>query len=125
MPPRRIFFTAVNCDYLNQVLKPRTVKHDMTVMGLEEAQILALRALAHVLHDERTRDALLVQTGVAEEDLRRHASQTGFLAGILRFLLDDERRAREFCGAESVDPASLRLAHAVLSGHSGDAESAL
>ncbi|MFP3943328.1 MAG: DUF3572 family protein [Alphaproteobacteria bacterium] len=88
----------------------------MTSMGLEDAQILALRALAHLMHDERTRNALLVQTGVEAGDLRRQASRTEFLAGIMAFLLDDERRARAFCTAESVDPAELSQAHTVLSG---------
>ncbi len=97
----------------------------MTVMGLEDAQILALRALAHILHDVRTRDALFVQTGVEAEALRHHASSTEFLAGITAFLLDDEPRARTFCTAESVDPAELRLAHAILSGHSADREKVL
>jgi len=91
-------------------------------MGLENAQILALRALAHVLYDGRSRDALLVQTGLEAADLRQHASRTDFLAGILTFLLDDDRRARDFCTTESVDPAELRQAHAVLSGHARSEE---
>lgn len=95
----------------------------MAAMGLEDAQILALRALAHVLHERRTRDALLVQTGIDSADLRRHASRSDFLAGLLTFLLDDERRARAFCEAESVDPAEIRQARTILSGQRENSES--
>lgn len=82
----------------------------------EEASILALRALAHVAGDEALLRQFLHESGVAPEDLARHAGEPEFLAGVLDFLLAREAGLLAFCEAEGLAPELPAQARRALPG---------
>lgn len=82
-------------------------------MNQESAETLSLEALAFIASDEDHLGALLAQCGWTLEDLREQISSPTVLAGILEFLLSDERRLLDFCeqsGRPPEQPAQARRA---------------
>ena len=85
-------------------------------MNEEAAQSLALEALAYLAADERRLGALLVQAGWALADLRARLSDPVVLAGVLDFLLSDERLVLGFCEATGASPEAPMRARRALPG---------
>lgn len=88
----------------------------MSTMKREQAEAVALRALAHIAGDERALQGLLAQTGLDGKDLAQAPGDPVMLAGILDFLLADEMLAVDFCQAQSLDPTLLGRARRALPG---------
>ena len=69
----------------------------------EQAEILALRALAFVLADDRRAERFLSLTGIDPARLRSGDIDSPLHEGVLDFLLGDEPMLLEFCDWAEVD----------------------
>jgi len=82
----------------------------------EQAEALALAALAFLAADERTLARFIAESGFDYVTLRNATGEPMVLAGVLDFLLADERMLLAFCDAENIDPAHPARARARLPG---------
>ena len=73
-------------------------------MDRPQAEIIAIQALGFIAGDARTLDAFVAQTGVQPDEIRAVATEADFLAGVLDFLLADERRVLAFCEDADLAP---------------------
>lgn len=85
-------------------------------MLTEEAETVALRALAFVAADERRLRGLLLRSGIDFETLRARADDPAVLAGVLDHLLSDEAAVLAFCEQEGLEPTTPARARALLPG---------
>lgn len=85
-------------------------------MTFDSAQVLALRALAHLLSSGPPLDRFLAETGADPSILRERAGEPEFLAAVMDFVLADDALAGAFCETEAVDPRDLHLARHALPG---------
>ncbi len=89
-------------------------------MDPQSAQIIALKALAFIVADEKIRDSLQAETGVGGQELATSADDPMFLAGLLDFLLENEGLLISFCKIEGFEPEIPGLARAALPGAAPD-----
>jgi hypothetical protein len=82
----------------------------------EAAETLALKALAWLAAMPDDIDRFLNVTGVKAGELRARADEPEFLAGVMDFLLADDKRLTGFCDAEGLDPKDIHLARRALPG---------
>lgn len=73
-------------------------------MGREEAETVALRALAFVAGDEALLGRLQGATGASLDDLRAGAQEPAMLAAVLEFLTSEDRWILAFAEAEGLRP---------------------
>lgn len=85
-------------------------------MGRDEAESLALQGLAFLAGDERRLGGLLAQAGWTLGELRAQAGDPHVLAGILDFLLADEKLLLAFCETLGETPERIARARAALPG---------
>lgn len=69
--------------------------------------ILLLRALAHIVADERLRDRFLALTGLDAATLRARAGESDVLAAVAAFLAGHEPDLLVVAAALGVEPAAL------------------
>ena len=72
--------------------------------GREDAEALALQALAFVATDPAALNRLVAESGLAPTALGDAARDAAFLGGVLDFLLQDEALLLAFCAAEAIAP---------------------
>ena len=85
-------------------------------MQQDEAQALALRAVAWLASDSAALGRFLAESGIGPADLRQAVGDAAFLAGVLDHLLADERRLLAFCQADNIAPAKPAAARRLLPG---------
>ncbi|WP_419797031.1 MAG: DUF3572 domain-containing protein [Terasakiella sp.] len=85
-------------------------------MKQEQAETIALQAIAFIGQEERALNGLLAQTGMGLDDLRENMQDPAFLGGILDFLLSDESALLAFCEAIEITPEFLIRARCSLPG---------
>jgi Protein of unknown function (DUF3572) len=83
-------------------------------LSLEEAEIVALKALAFLANDTERLSRFLALSGVSPGDIRAAAADRQFLAGILNHLLQDESLLLTFTADEDLDPRLPVLAAEIL-----------
>ena len=88
----------------------------MRANSTNDAETLALSALAAALTDERRAQRFLDLSGIDTEDLRSRAAEPDLLAAILRFLEAHEPDLIEVAGALGVKPEDLVAAREELEG---------
>ena len=88
----------------------------MRANSTNDAETLALSALAATLTDERRAQRFLDLSGIDTEDLRSRASDSDVLAALLRFLEAHEPDLIDVAGAIGVKPADLVAAREELEG---------
>ena len=88
----------------------------MRANSTNDAETLALSALAATLTDERRAQRFLDLSGIDTEDLRSRASDPDVLAALLRFLEAHEPDLIDVAGAIGVKPADLVAAREELEG---------
>lgn len=88
----------------------------MRRMGEEEAERIAIAALAHVAGDEELLSRFMAVTGVGPDAIRAAAAERGFLAGVLDFLMGHEPDALDFAERAQIAPDDVGMARVVLSG---------
>ena len=79
----------------------------MRAHSTNDAETLALSALAATLTDERRARRFLDLSGIDTEDLRRRASEPSLLAALLRFLEAHEPDLIDVAEAIGVRPREL------------------
>ncbi len=75
--------------------------------GREAAEALAIRALGFIASDAVLLPRFLAITGIEAKDIRAAASQPGFLAGVLQFLLAHEPTLMQFAQDAGIDAAEV------------------
>jgi hypothetical protein len=73
-------------------------------LSSEEAQVIALKALAFLANDAPRLSRFLALSGVNPGDIRQAAANPQFLAGVLNHLLQDESLLLTFTADEGLDP---------------------
>ena len=71
-------------------------------MSPDQAETVALRALAWMAADEELSQAFAGATGASLAEARDRLSDSGYLAGILGFLVQDDRWVTGFCDSEGL-----------------------
>jgi len=82
----------------------------------DEAQVLALKALAFLMRDDARRSRFCAMTGMDLAALRAQAADAGAQVSVLDHLLADETLLLLFAADEAIDPRLPRLARMRLSG---------
>lgn len=79
-------------------------------LSQDEAQIIALKALAFLASDASRISRFMGLTGTAPETIRSHASMPGFLGGVLDYLCGDQTLLLAFAESDGVEPALIEAA---------------
>lgn len=85
-------------------------------LGLEEAEMIGIKALAWLAGNEELLPVFLGATGLNSQDMREIASQPNFLGAVLDFLLLDDEYILSFTENEEVKPDDIYLARQLLPG---------
>lgn len=85
-------------------------------MSPDEAETIALSALAWLLTQEELTRVFLGATGVSAADLRAGAADPEYLGAVLDFLLQDDDWVTGFCGETGLPFTRLAEARAALPG---------
>ena len=88
----------------------------MRAYSTNDAETLALSALAATLTDERRAQRFLDLSGIDTEELRRRASEPALLAAVLRFLEAHEPDLIAVAEAIGAKPEDVVRAREVLEG---------
>jgi hypothetical protein len=82
----------------------------------EAAETLAVQALAFIAEDTERMSGFLNATGVAPDQIRSAARESGFLAGVLDHMLGDESLLIAFADSAALDPSEVARARSALGG---------
>ena len=82
----------------------------------EAAEMLGIQALGFLAREPERLCAFLAATGIDHAAIRDAAKESGFLAGVLGHMLDDENLLIAFADDAGIDPTEIRRAHDVLAG---------
>lgn len=86
-------------------------------MGEEQAEKVAINALAWLANNDDLMPVFLGATGSSAEDLRAQASDPAFLISVLDFLLMDDAWVVAFCDSEALAyDMPMRARHALPGG---------
>jgi len=87
-------------------------------MTRDEADTIALQALAFILAEEERADRFLAISGMDREELVRaaRAGEPGLMGGVLDFLLDWEPDLADFCEMAGLAPEAPLRARRTLPG---------
>lgn len=80
-----------------------------------DADVLALEALAFLADSPGDLALFMRLSGVDETGLRESAGEPAFLAGVLDYVLGDEKLLTRFCERHAVEPATVHRLRALLS----------
>lgn len=83
-----------------------------------DAEALAVAALSFLAADPDRIGGFLAETGIGPEDIRSAASNPGFLAGILDYLIGNEAELVAFAAEQQMDPVAIVAARDLLPGAS-------
>jgi hypothetical protein len=83
-------------------------------LSLEDAEVIALKALAFIAGDGDRLGRFLALSGAGPGDIRRAAGDPRFLAGVLNHLLQDESLLLTFTAEADLDPRLPTLAAEIL-----------
>jgi hypothetical protein len=89
----------------------------------EAAEALAVQALTFIAGDGERLGRFLATTGIGPAEIRRAAGEPGFLAGVLDYLVTDEKLLTGFASATDIDPAAVEQARTVLGGKAWERDS--
>jgi Protein of unknown function (DUF3572) len=80
----------------------------------EQAETLAVQALAFIAEEPERMAAFLSTTGIDPGAIRDAASSPDFLAGVLEHMLGDESLVLAFADSAGLDPAEIARARSAL-----------
>ncbi|WP_309084561.1 DUF3572 domain-containing protein [Chelativorans sp.] len=83
-------------------------------MNQEQAEAIAIQALAFIASDPQLLQRFLSLTGIEAGDIRQAAREPGFLAGVLQFILAHEPTLVSCSEASGIAPQDLRAAYNAL-----------
>jgi Protein of unknown function (DUF3572) len=84
--------------------------------GAPAGESTAISALAFLAGEETRLERFLALSGLGPHNLRQAASDPGFLAAVLDYIVADERLLVAFAAQEGVDPAAVARARESLGG---------
>ncbi|MBX9635549.1 MAG: DUF3572 domain-containing protein [Magnetospirillum sp.] len=90
--------------------QPRPRQSAPAKLTTEDAQAVALKALAFLAGDEALLSGFVSATGCGLDEIRGSVGDDGFLAAVLDFLLGDEPALIAFAEAENLPPETPMLA---------------
>lgn len=105
---------------VEKVLRHKPGRRPAARVAAPDAEVLALRALAHIAGDERLLERFVALTGCGADDLRARAGEPAFLGAVLDFLLEDEPSVVAFAAAAGLAPEDVLRARAKLPGSRPD-----
>lgn len=73
----------------------------------EDAETLAISALAHIAGDDERLQRFLAVTGIDPANLRAEAGKPGFVAGVLDYVCSDEALLVGLAAEQGVAPESI------------------
>jgi len=82
-------------------------------VSADQAEVIALKALAWLMTNDELLPVFMGATGVAEADLRENAADPAFLASLLDFLTMDDAWVVQFCDQAGIAyemPMQARMA---------------
>ena len=82
----------------------------------QDPEAIAIAALGFIAGDEQLLPRFLSLTGIHADQIRAAAKETGFLAGVLHFVLAHEPTLDKFCGFSGIEAQSVQKAHFILGG---------
>lgn len=85
-------------------------------MKQDQAEALALQALAHIAGRDDLFDAFFFVSGAQPGELRRRAGDPVFLGAVLDFVLQEDARVIELAAELGVAPQDVAVARASLPG---------
>lgn len=85
-------------------------------MNQENAELLAISGLHFIASDPKLFSRFSGISGIEVHQLRDAATEPGFLAGVLHFIMAHEPTLLEFSQSENIDPSQLRKAMNALPG---------
>lgn len=88
----------------------------LAAMNRDAAETIGLQALAFIASDDELLPQLFALTGIGADDIRNEASDPDFLAGVLDFLLLEDRRLLDFCETAGLKPQEPKRARQALPG---------
>jgi hypothetical protein len=83
----------------------------------ENATELAISGLAFLAADPERLERFLSLTGLDPGSIRSAAQEPGFLGGVIRHIMEDDRIAAAFAAEEGLSAEELTAAAAALGGH--------
>ena len=89
-------------------------------MTNQQAETIALQALAFLAHEENLLTQFLTNTGLTPQDLKNRFQEPELLAGVLDAILADDAVLMTFCNTVSLSPETLVIARRVLPGGIAD-----
>ncbi|HXP96876.1 MAG TPA: DUF3572 domain-containing protein [Telmatospirillum sp.] len=95
--------------------QPKPKAAALRPLSVEEAEVIALKAVAFIAGDEDLLPRLFALTGCGADDLKSRIADRTFLGAVLDFLLADEPSLIRFASAVDLAPEAPMLARAVLS----------
>ena len=87
-----------------------------TTGNTEEAEIIALKALAFLASDEERLNRFLDITGLSPQAIRKQAAEPAFLGGVLDHILSDQTLLFLFAENDDIPPQRIERARALLPG---------
>src|SRR5438552_2864231 len=85
-------------------------------MTMDQAETIALQALAFIVKDEELLTHFLTNSGLTPQDLKTRFRDPEILGGVLDTLLADDSVLLTFCNTLSLSPETLVLARRALPG---------
>lgn len=85
-------------------------------MTTQEAETIALQALAFLAQEDNLLSQFLTNTGLNPQDLKDHFHEPELLAGVLDTILADDSVLITFCNTVSLSPETLVRARRALPG---------
>jgi|SRR5262245_54435685 len=88
----------------------------------EQAEGLAIQALAFIAGDGERLGRFLAVTGIGPAEIRTAAREPGFLIGVLDYMASGEQLIGAFAAEADLDPSDIERARVVLGGGSWERE---
>jgi Protein of unknown function (DUF3572) len=104
----------INGDSLRNGKYSAMAKRDLA--GRQRAEALAVQALGYIAGEPEQLGRFLALSGLGPDTIRNASHDPQFLAGVLDYLIGDERLLSAFASHAAVTPQQVMQAHGVLSG---------
>ena len=96
--------------------KGKHVPRQTVTASRQDAESLAIEALAFIAEDADLLSRFLALTGIEPGAIRAAAADSGFLAAVLEYLAEDESLLLAFARESGRDPAAVGRACGILRG---------
>jgi Protein of unknown function (DUF3572) len=88
----------------------------------EAAEGLAIQALTFIAGEPERLGGFLAATGIGPAEIRAASTEPGFLAGVLGYLVADDRLIAAFAAEANLNPTDVVRAYTALGGETWERE---